>query len=149
MADRRATMLVREIMTENPMCCRPETIVREVARMMVECDCGEIPVIDSEGKPLGVVTDRDITCRLVAEGLDPNTTSAHDVMTTPVVTIHEFGNVAEACKQMEDVMIRRIVCCDDSGRVCGMLTLADVALRAPGFAEEIVEEVSHPTVEPS
>ena len=142
-------MLVRDIMTENPMCCRPETSSREIARMMVECDCGEIPVIDHEGHPLGVVTDRDITCRLVAEGLDPNSTSAQQVMTSPVVCIHEFGNIAEACKQMEDVMIRRIVCTDDQGRVCGMLTLADIALRAPGFAEEVVEEVSQKTAEPS
>ena len=142
-------MLVREIMTENPMCCRPETSCREVARMMVECDCGEIPVIDETGKPLGVVTDRDITCRLVAEGLDSSGTHASEVMTSPVVNIHEFGNIAEACKQMEDTMIRRIVVTDDAGRVCGMLTLADIALRAPGFAEEIVEEVSQPTREPS
>ena len=142
-------MLVREIMTENPMCCRPETSCREVARMMVECDCGEIPVIDSEGHPLGVVTDRDITCRLVAEGFDPSSTPAKQVMTSPVVCIHEYGNIAEACQQMEDVMIRRIVCVDDANRVCGMLTLADVALRAPGFAEEVVEEVSQPTHEPS
>ena len=142
-------MLVREIMTERPMCCRPETSAREVARMMVECDCGEIPVIDPEGKPLGVVTDRDITCRLVAEGLDPNNTSAHQVMTSPCVCVHEFKNVAEACSLMEDTMIRRIVCTDDQGRVCGMLTLADIALRAPGFTEEVVGEVSQPTREAS
>lgn len=60
-------MQVRHIMTENPACCGPGDTARDAARLMVEHDCGEIPVLDGKGSPIGVVTDRDIACRCVAE----------------------------------------------------------------------------------
>ncbi len=63
-------MQVREIMTENPACCGPENSVQEAARLMVQNDCGEVPVVDQSGQPVGVITDRDIACRCVAQGKD-------------------------------------------------------------------------------
>ena len=64
-------MQTKEIMTSDPACCGPETPLPEVARLMVERDCGEIPVLDENRRPVGVITDRDITCRTVAEGKNP------------------------------------------------------------------------------
>src|ERR1044071_3173857 len=71
-------MTARELMTPNPACCTMDTPLREVARLMVHCDCGEIPVVERLDlrKPVGVVTDRDIVCRVVAEGKDPSTLTA-------------------------------------------------------------------------
>jgi CBS domain-containing protein len=67
-------MNVGEIMTKDPACCTPDTGLQEVAQMMVDCDCGCIPVVDSEGSkmPVGMITDRDITCRVVAKGQNPS-----------------------------------------------------------------------------
>src|SRR5262245_50441518 len=69
----RTSMRVEQIMTREPACCTPDTPLREVARMMVSHDCGEIPLIEDsrQAKLVGVVTDRDIVCRLVAEGRNP------------------------------------------------------------------------------
>ena len=78
-------MHVKEVMTASPTCCLAETSLQEVAKMMVDNDCGEIPVIDSNEtkKPLGVVTDRDIVCRTVAQGRNPLDLTASDCMSTP------------------------------------------------------------------
>src|SRR5690606_23843471 len=63
-------MRVSEIMTRDPACASQDTSLREVARLMVEHDCGEIPVLDAQRRPIGVITDRDIVCRVVAKGMD-------------------------------------------------------------------------------
>jgi CBS domain-containing protein len=78
-------MLVREIMTPMPASCTPQTPLEKVARLMVDYDCGEIPVVDDLilCTPIGVVTDRDITCRTVAKGLNPLDMTAADCMSTP------------------------------------------------------------------
>ena len=66
-------MNVEDIMTRNPVCCTPDSGLRDVAQMMVDCDCGEIPVVESFESliPVGVITDRDIVCRVVAKGMNP------------------------------------------------------------------------------
>ena len=63
----RMEKLARDFMTSDPACCRPHTMLDRVAKMMVQYDCGEIPVLDITDRPIGVVTDRDIVCRVVAE----------------------------------------------------------------------------------
>src|SRR4051794_37628583 len=82
-------MKVSEVMTESPSCCTPETGLQEVAQMMVDCDCGCIPVVDGEDSkmPVGMITDRDITCRVVAQGKNPLDLSARDAMTSSVVSV--------------------------------------------------------------
>jgi len=78
----------KDIMTTNPACCTPENSVEEAAQMMVKHDCGEIPVAESKDhpKPVGVITDRDITCRVVAAGKNPSQTRVRDAMSSPPVT---------------------------------------------------------------
>ena len=143
-------MNVREIMTENPTCCRPDTSLQEVARMMVERDCGEVPVLDEAGKPVGVVTDRDIACRAVAQGKGPQETKAQDVMSSPVATITPEASVEDCCKTMEQNQVRRVPVVNESGRCCGMVSQADIARAAPEHeTAEVVKDVSQPTGRPS
>src|SRR6476620_10769407 len=95
-------MHVRDVMTKSPVCCAPETSLREVARLMAEFDCGEIPVVDGRAKrPIGVITDRDITVRAVAVGKNPAELSARDCMTSPVVTVTPDMSIEECCRTME------------------------------------------------
>ena len=63
--------LAKDVMTPDPQCCSPETPLNEVANLMVDADCGEIPVVDGSNRLIGVVTDRDIVCRIVAKGKEP------------------------------------------------------------------------------
>lgn len=141
-------MQVKDIMTENPICCIPTTTLEEVARMMVENDCGAIPVVeDQEGwKPIGIITDRDITCRAVAEGRNPLELAAGDILSaSPVTTVPETS--LEECERlMEEHQLRRILVVDADGGCCGIVSLADIARNAPEVEiGEVVEEVSRPS----
>jgi CBS domain-containing protein len=138
-------MLVKEIMTSDPECCTAQTSLQETARMMVDCDCGCIPVVDSKEsrKPVGVITDRDICCRVVAEGRDPAGLTAGDAMTASAVTVTPETSVEDCCKLMEDSQIRRIVVVDSSGACCGIVAQADVAKSLDSDkTAEVVQEVS-------
>jgi CBS domain-containing protein len=140
-------MNVKEIMTENPICCTSATSLEEVARMMVENDCGAIPVVeDQEGwKPIGVITARDITTRAVAEGRNPLELSAGDIMTPSPVTVGPDTTVEECETLMEKHQLRRILVVDSDGGCCGIVALADIARNAPeSQTAEVVEEVSKP-----
>ena len=138
-------MTVQEIMTTNVACCAPDTRLNQVARMMVEHDCGEIPVANSDGKVVGVVTDRDICCRAVAHDCNPCDLSASEIMSSPVVTA-KSNITLEACGQlMEENQIRRIPVVDENGVCCGIVSQADIARKSTGKVEEIVREISQPT----
>jgi CBS domain-containing protein len=141
-------MRVTEIMTANPACCTSKTNLQEVAQMMIDHDCGEIPVIENadNNMPIGVVTDRDIVCRTVARGLNPLDLSAGDCMTAPCVTVSLDMSVEECCRILEDNKIRRVPVVDADGYCCGIVALADIALHAQKNATvEVVKEVSEPT----
>lgn len=120
-------MQVNEVMTANPACCSPEASLQDAAKLMKDCDCGEIPVLDEQSKPIGVITDRDICCRAVAEGADPAQMKVHQAMSTPVVTVGSEASVEECCQLMDDNQIRRIPVVDDSGACCGIVAQADLA----------------------
>src|SRR4051812_33797898 len=104
-------MNVQEIMTQNPVCCSADENLQTVARMMVEHDCGCIPIVENESSkaPIGTVTDRDICCRAVAEGRNPLDLTARDVMTEDVITVTPDTSIEECCSLMEDNQIRRIL----------------------------------------
>lgn len=138
---------VREIMTEDPICCVTSTSLEEVARMMVENDCGAIPVVeDQEGwKPVGIITDRDITCRAVAEGRNPLDLTAGEIMTPAPVTVGAEASLEECERRMEGNQLRRILVVDSEGGCCGIVALADIARFAPDEESgEVLEEVSKP-----
>jgi CBS domain-containing protein len=141
-------MQVREIMTTDPACCTPKTTLQEVAQMMVDFDCGEIPVIENteNSLPIGVITDRDIVCRTVARGLNPLELTADDCMTRPCVTVTPETSVEECCRILEHNKIRRVPVVDAGGCCCGIVALADIALHAKKNATaEVVKEVSEPS----
>lgn len=140
-------MKVKDIMTENPVCCTKNTNLQEVAQMMVEHDCGAIPVVESKGnmKPLGVVTDRDIVCRVIAKGKNPLQMNAGDCMSTPLLTVKPEMDVDDCCKLMEQRQVRRILVVDESGRCCGIVAQADIARKAPEEeTADVVKEISQP-----
>jgi CBS domain-containing protein len=140
-------MRVEEVMTKAPACCGPDTSLQEVARLMVECDCGEIPVVDDpqSRRPIGVITDRDIVCRTIAEGRNPLELTALDCMTAEVVTVATGKSVDECCDLMEQHQIRRIPVVDAQGGCCGIVSQADIARRvSEQAAGEVVRDVSKP-----
>jgi CBS domain-containing protein len=140
-------MQVKEVMTANPACCTPDTPLLEVAKLMVDNDCGEIPVVENKGSkiPIGVVTDRDIVCRTIAENKNPLELTAADSMSTPIVTVNPDIPVEECCRIMEEKQIRRVPVVDGNGALCGIVALADLALEANGgVAGQVVKEVSEP-----
>lgn len=138
-------MQVKEIMTENPACCMPDTNLQEVAKLMVENDCGCIPVVENQEtmKPVGVITDRDICCRTVAEGKNPLEMSAGDCMTEIVATVTPETSVEDCCNTMEEKQIRRVPVVDERGGCCGMVAQADIAKNASERqTAEVVKDVS-------
>ena len=145
-------MQVKDVMTADPACCISETALREVAQMMIDHDCGEIPVVESQDRkrPIGVITDRDIVCRTVAKGLNPLDLTVADCMSTPCVTVMPEMSVGECAWLMEDKKIRRVLVVDADGSCCGIVALADIALRGKtGVTAEVVKEVSEPTARAS
>jgi CBS domain-containing protein len=141
-----ASMTVKDVMTANPDCCTPESSLQEIARLMVECDCGEIPVCDESNKPVGVVTDRDIVCRVVAKGQNPSDLTARDCMSGPVVTATPDVSIEDCARLMEQYQVRRLPVVDESGTCCGMIAQADFARKAPRETTiEVVEKISEPS----
>jgi len=135
--------LAKDVMTPEPQCCSPETPLNEVANLMVEADCGEIPVVDASNRLIGVVTDRDIVCRIVAKGKNPSSCSAQDAMTQPVVAVLADTTLDEIVAVMEENQIRRVPVVDAAGCCCGIVAQADVAMVAKeSEVGEMVREVS-------
>lgn len=135
--------LAKEIMTPAPQCCAAETTLNEVANLMVEADCGEIPVTDASNRLIGVITDRDIVCRVVAKGKNPSAVTAGEAMTQPVVVVNEDTRLEDIVSVMEENQIRRVPVVDATGRCCGIIAQADIAMTAKeSEVGEMVREVS-------
>ncbi len=141
-------MQVKDVMTPDPACCTPDSTLQRAAEMMVENDCGEIPVVEDVAsmKPVGVITDRDITCRTVAKGLNPLTMTVSDCMTSPCVTVTPDTPLDECYRVLVENQIRRVPVVDAGGACCGIVALADIARHAKKRdAGEVVKEVSEPS----
>ena len=139
-------MQVRDIMTESMAFVPPEKTLGEIARMMVECDCGAVPVVDPQTqKAVGIVTDRDIVCRAVASGRDPAGVRADDIMTTPLTAVRSEDSVEQCVAEMERARVRRMPVIDDRGRLCGIVSQADIARAAPpAETGHLVHDLSEP-----
>jgi CBS domain-containing protein len=101
-------------------------MVREAARRMGEANVGSLIIVDETQIPLGILTDRDIALRCVAEKRDPDTTPVGSVMTTPVERVLESTPIEDALGRMAGTAVRRLVVTDDEGRLVGILALDDV-----------------------
>ena len=140
-------MKAKDILTANVATATPETSVEAIAKMLVEHDCGAIPIVKSSTsrKPVGIVTDRDIVCRVVAVGKNPRESTAGDCMSSPCVTVTASAHLDVCCTTMEKSRIRRLVVVDEEGVCCGIVSQADIARRIADKAGEVVREVSQPT----
>ena len=138
-------MKCSEVMTKDPSCCVPTDTVFDAAQLMKSEDVGPIQIVkDKQGKELlGIVTDRDLALKVVAEGLDPKNTPVESVMTTGVVTSSPEDDCEKALNLMEQHQVRRIPIVDGN-RLVGIIAQADVATRLdqPDKTHEMVEEIS-------
>ena len=135
-----------EVMTSNPVCCLPTDSVAKAAGLMKSKDIGSIPVIENEQtkKLVGIVTDRDLALKIIAEGRDPKTTNVEAVMAHNVVTCRIDDDVQKALDSMADFQLRRIPIVDNNNQIVGIIAQADVATRVdePEKTGEMVMEIS-------
>ena len=132
----------REIMTGNVKTANREMSLQKVARLMREGDMGAMPVVENE-KLVGIVTDRDIVVRAIAEGRG-STTKIGDVMTTEIFSVKPDDFVFEAIRLMGDKQVRRVPITNEAGELVGIIAMADVALETEDEREiaETLEEIS-------
>jgi len=132
----------REIMTGNVKTARREMSLTEVAALMRDGDMGALPVVE-DGKLVGIVTDRDIVVRAVAENKDADTPIG-DVMTTEIFSVRPDDFVFEAIRLMGDKQVRRVPIINEAGALVGIIAMADVALETEDEREiaETLEEIS-------
>jgi CBS domain-containing protein len=133
---------IHDIMTRDVKTVNPESTIRDAAQLMNSKDFGSMPVCKGR-KVVGVITDRDITIRAVAQGRDPGSTRVSEVMTEDVVSVRETSNLTEAEQLMHDRQIRRLPVLSDQGDLVGYLALAKVARTAsPEQTGEVIKGIS-------
>jgi CBS domain-containing protein len=133
---------VHEVMTDRPRCVTPETRVSEAAQLMKSDDVGSLPILDGE-QLAGMVTDRDIVIRAIAEGKDPRGMPVREVASRELVTVNADDDLSNALKLMASQQVRRLPVVDDDNRLVGIVAQADVAVEAKEKAVgEMVEEIS-------
>ncbi len=132
----------REIMTRNVKTANRATTLQEVAALMRDGDMGAMPVVE-DGKLIGIVTDRDVVVRAIADGKDASTTIG-DVMTAEVFSVSENDFAFEAIRLMGDKQVRRVPIVNNAGELVGIIAMADVALETEDEREiaETLEEIS-------
>lgn len=135
-----------DIMTRDVVISTPEATAMEVAQLMKEEDIGPVLIVDNEQSStlVGIVTDRDIVLKVVAEGRDPKTTRVGNVMSKKLVTCQADDDVDVAMQAMAQFQLRRIPVVANSMRLAGIIAQADVATRvnAPEKTAEVVREIS-------
>jgi CBS domain-containing protein len=142
-----------DVMTRNVATVHPDDSIQHAARMMADCDCGAIPVVDWQGRMMGMITDRDITVRMVATRADLSYARVSDCMTTKSFACHVSDSLDGCMRSMADHQIRRMPIVDDRNRVVGIISQADLAQHAMenrGRGErrrvgDVVGSISEPT----
>jgi CBS domain-containing protein len=142
-------MKAQDIMSKNPTCVTPDTSLVDAARLMKQENIGVVPVVESANskKLVGVLTDRDIAVRAVAEGRDGASTSVGHVMTSNVRTSITTDSVNDVMDLMGREQVRRVPVVDERGALVGIISQADIVLEAKDNkrAERTVEQISQPT----
>lgn len=141
-------MQVKDLMTANVECISPNTTLREAAQKMKDLDVGALPICGDDNRLAGMITDRDITIRGVAEGLDPSVAEANDLMTPNIVYCYEDQDASDAAHMMEQNQIRRLVVLTRNKRLAGILSLGDLAVELGDdqLAGHTLEAVSEPVM---
>jgi CBS domain-containing protein len=141
-------MKTKDIMTKDPATVTPNTTVREAARLMQREDTGILPVVeDTSRKLIGVITDRDLAIRIVAEARDANTPVSQAMSKGHLITLQPEADVEDAMEKMAEEQVRRIPIVDDRGTLLGIVSQADIVrkVRDDRKAERTVEKISEPT----
>lgn len=146
----RQPLRCRDIMTRNLTVATRDTVLQQVATMMLDADTGIIPVVEQsgeneqQGKLAGLITDRDIVVRAVAEGKDITISKAGEVMTTEIYTAQADDRIYDVVRKMGDKQIRRVPIVDADGNLQGIISMADIALETEDDKElaEVLEEIS-------
>ena len=133
---------VREVMTDRPRCVTMETPISEVAQLMESEDIGSLPVLEGD-QLAGMITDRDIVVRAIAQGKDPRGMPVREVASRELVTVYADDDLSNALKKMASQQVRRLPVVDEENRLVGVLAQADVALEVKEKAVgEMVEGIS-------
>lgn len=141
---KKQSLKIEQIMTAHVDMVSPQTTVKDAARMMKDRDIGAVPVQDGDSLK-GILTDRDITLRMVAEGRDCNSTKVGDIMSPGAVTCSPRDDVEDVEKTMEREKIRRIVVVNQNGMPVGVVSLGDIAVHlGEKPAGEVLGKVSEP-----
>ena len=136
-------MKVSEVMTREVETIRPDQTAQDAARFMLNADAGSIPVADG-GRLIGMITDRDIAVRGIAKGYGPDT-PVRELMTNDLVVVRIDDDIEEAAEKMSDAQVRRLPVIDHEERLCGILSLGDIAREADEeCAERALEGVTQP-----
>jgi CBS-domain-containing membrane protein len=138
-------MKVREIMTQDPICCVLTDTAQRVAQMLRDDDIGSIPVVEDQQsrKLVGMITDRDLCCSVVADGLDPKTAMVGNLMSSQPVSCRDGENVEKCEHAMQEHQVRRMPIVDGEGCVIGIVSQADLALKCkPEEVSKTVAEIS-------
>ena len=138
-------MRVKNIMTAGVECIKPDDSLIQAASRMRDLNVGALPVCGSQDKLVGIITDRDIAVRGVAEGCAPSGTKVSDCMTPDIIFCFENQDVGEAANLMEERQVRRVAVLNEHKRLVGIVSLGDLAVKGDGhLSSEALERVSEP-----
>ena len=134
---------IRDVMTPNPACVSAKDSIRDVAKIMAREDTGVVPVVDGK-KVIGMITDRDIVVRLVAEGKDPANAKVNEAMTKNVRSVKEDSTINEALQVMSNAQIRRVPVVNTNNEIVGIVSMKDIATdsKDTGKVGKTVEKIS-------
>jgi len=137
-------MKIREIMTPDAQCIRSDETLVDAASLMRQLDVGVLPVCDDD-VVVGMLTDRDIAIRAVAESRDPSCTLVHEIMSPGTIFVYDDHDVQEAVRVMEDHQIRRAPVLNREKKLVGIVSLGDIAVDAgAALSGEVLKFVSQP-----
>jgi CBS domain-containing protein len=138
-------MEIRDIMTPNPEGISSDGTIREAAHHMKDMNVGILPVVEGDSL-IGVLTDRDIVTRVIAEDRDPAKTTVEEIMSRELFTCTEDTDLEEAVRNMEDNQVRRLLVTDSEGRCVGIMSLGDIATKSDTpLKAEAIAAVSEPS----
>jgi len=133
---------IREVMTSSPCTIDADKDIAYAAKMLRDEDVGVAPIVEGD-QLVGVLTDRDIAIKVVAEGRDPQTTKVRDIASKDIVTIDPQQNLDEALRLMAQHQVRRLPVVEEDGKVVGIVAQADIALAGDDKKTgEVVEQIS-------
>jgi CBS domain-containing protein len=134
-------MNVSEVMVKNPVEVKPDTSCREIARLMKNRKIGSVVLVE-KGKPVGIITERDLVHRVMALEKDQNTCTAEEVATKPVIAVSIHADVEMVVDIMKDYNIRRLVVVDKDDKMVGIVTTDDLSKQLRGMSEELAVKYS-------